>query len=196
MADEFNGFPIREQNLSQWRKRGYREWLEERQTAEAVRSVITGTTEFQKTRVGIADNVAVWFAARYFVAIKGMDDQEDGLNWKRMREFCDDLVRLRRGDHTSVRLDLTSRELQARSRRMAIRETKTLEHCSNISPRAKSLFEQLTAEIAAHREKKKGASRNLLNTPLTRRISVFAAFRKLFFARRCHYFALDCQIAG
>ncbi|MGB8355628.1 MAG: hypothetical protein WCD79_17145 [Chthoniobacteraceae bacterium] len=151
IAQEFAGKQIREQNLSEWRKRGYREWHEQHQTVETIRSVITGTTELQQTRAKIADNIAVWLAARYFTAIKNLDDQEHGLDLRRMRQFCDDLVKLRRGDHTCVRLDLTSKEQQARSKRMAIKHLKTLEQNSNISPKAKALFAQFTAEIAAHR---------------------------------------------
>jgi hypothetical protein len=56
----------------------------------------------------LSEHTAVWLLARELAAFKRLkaDDAGEEAGWKRLREFCADLVRLRRGDQQSRRLAL------------------------------------------------------------------------------------------
>src|ERR1039458_3165237 len=47
LAREFDGQPVREQNLSEWRKRGYKKWLWRQEALEMAREMAAETGELQ-----------------------------------------------------------------------------------------------------------------------------------------------------
>jgi hypothetical protein len=104
LASDFGGKPVNKQNLSAWRKGAYREWLTRREAAEELRRVSAGTAMPREYGGSLTDNMALWIAARYLVAVKGIEEKEGSLDWKRLRELCGDIVKLRRGDQYSERL--------------------------------------------------------------------------------------------
>jgi len=121
LAADFGGEPVHKRNLSRWRMGGYREWLLQQEAASALRRIDCETLELRKTggepgaeasgqNPGVlTDNMALWLAARYLVAVQGMETEDGTLDWRHLREFCADLARLRRGDHAAARLDLDSK---------------------------------------------------------------------------------------
>jgi hypothetical protein len=104
LAADFAGQAITQQNLSEWKKGGYRDW-QLQQDALAMMQTITADADALK-KIGsepLTDKLALWLAARYAVAaqsIRGTDD------WQKLREVCADLVELRKGDHSAERLRL------------------------------------------------------------------------------------------
>jgi hypothetical protein len=109
MAADFEGEPVSEPNLSRWRQGGYQDWLEQQEALEMVERVAEDGKELAQAAKGqFSDQMAVWLLARHLAVFKRLKAEEGGEEgtWKRLREFCDDLVRLRRGDQQSRRLAL------------------------------------------------------------------------------------------
>src|SRR5437762_338999 len=70
----------------------------------------------------LTDQLAHWLTARYVVAIKSAEGEPD---WKRMRELCNDLVALRKGDHRQEGLKLDRERLGQLERELELKkETK------------------------------------------------------------------------
>jgi len=111
LASHFDGKTITEQNLSDWRNGPYREWLIQQDAIRAVQHLNNDIISLRAIAGDITDNVALWLTSRYLVAAQSMIDKDGALDWKMLREFCSDLVALRRGDHSHWRLTLdTSRQ--------------------------------------------------------------------------------------
>jgi hypothetical protein len=109
VAADFEGEPVSESNVSRWRKGGYADWLEQQESLESVQRMAEDGPELAKAAKGpLSDHTAVWLLARELAAFKRLRTEEGGgeNEWKRLREFCNDLVRLRRGDQRSRRLAL------------------------------------------------------------------------------------------
>ena len=111
LDSEFDGKPIRAQNLSEWRKGGYREWLLQH---EAMRSVTRLNRDFVGLNAisgDLTEKVALLLTSHYLRATQAKLDKDGQLDWKTLHEFCSDLVALRRGDHSKHRLVLERNRL-------------------------------------------------------------------------------------
>ena len=111
LAAEFEGRAIREQNLSEWRKSGYKNWLW-RQEALAMAAE---TGELQPGGAQpLADQMARWVTVRYLMAIRKLTEKNaDGEpDLKVLREFCHDVVAVRRGDYSAARLKMEQVRLE------------------------------------------------------------------------------------
>ena len=112
MAAEFAGRPIREQNISEWRKGGYRDWLARQEALGVVKRVTADADELQPGATEpLTDKLAPWLVARYFVAAKALAAENGEVDWKLLRELCNDVVALRRGDHYAERLRIERQRL-------------------------------------------------------------------------------------
>ena len=58
------------------------------------------------TRPWFTETLAIWLAARYFVASRLVSPRQDQQDWRPMRELCADVAELRRGSHRARRLRL------------------------------------------------------------------------------------------
>ena len=128
LAAEFEGKPIRQQNLSDWRKHGYAKWLRQREALDLARQLAADTGELQPPGAPpLADQMAVWLTSRYLVAVQKLaDKQRDGeLDLKVLRDLCHDMVAVRRGDHSGARLKL---EQECLEREREKTEEEVLEH--------------------------------------------------------------------
>jgi hypothetical protein len=113
LAEDFGGKPIREQNLSEWRKGGFRDWLVEHAAVDLVKRVTADADELQPGATEpLTEKLAPWLAARYFVATKGLSAKDGGVDWKLLRELCNDVVALRRGDQNAQWLRLERERLE------------------------------------------------------------------------------------
>jgi len=107
VASEFGGKAIRQQNLSDWKKGGYQEWLRQEETLEVARQLGDERGEIPEAGGPLADKLAVWLAARYVVAARRLASRNgDDMDFKLLRALCNDLVALRRGDHRAARLEI------------------------------------------------------------------------------------------
>ncbi len=103
----FFGRPIREQNLSEWKQGGYREWLVNQEARETLDGLEEETEEwFLKHRPPVSDTLARWLAVRYASEARQLDTLEGPERWRRLRDLCADVAELRRGDHRARRLDI------------------------------------------------------------------------------------------
>jgi hypothetical protein len=115
IAAEFGGKPIREQNLSEWRKTGYQDWLRTQETLEAVNSFLAETNELETTIAEpLAEKLALWLLTRYVVETRklGGKNANGEIDRKLLREFCGDVVALRRGNHSAARLKIEQERLE------------------------------------------------------------------------------------
>jgi hypothetical protein len=100
LAAEFGSEPILEQNLSQYRKRGYRDWLIQQEALEEVRRLVREPAGFERAPPGkLSDRFASFLLSRYALASarlrqRGADPEKE---WRLLREICQDFVALRRG---------------------------------------------------------------------------------------------------
>jgi len=113
MDAEFNGQPVTERNISNWRQGGYHEWLAQQDALAAVRRSNTDTRELTQAASGqLADQVTLCLIARIAVALQQpvSSDDDPARQLLRLRRLCADLVALRRSDHYAQRLQM-EREL-------------------------------------------------------------------------------------
>ena len=129
LATEFGGTPVREQNLSQWRRGGYAAWLAQQEALEMAAPVAADLQALAEATGGpVTDQMALWLTTRYLLASRNLEiaSASDESGWERLHEFCRDLVALRRGDHCAGRLQL-DREKFAGVQKGS--QTQTLESC-------------------------------------------------------------------
>jgi hypothetical protein len=114
LAAEFDGQPINEPNLSHWKAGGFREWENQQQALDAVRSFSAETAELRHAGAShLTDYIALNLAARLALALRQLPDDADPAD---LRQFCADLVSLRRGDHRAqwLRLEVETVNLEKR----------------------------------------------------------------------------------
>ncbi|MGB8355310.1 MAG: hypothetical protein WCD79_15540 [Chthoniobacteraceae bacterium] len=158
LDSDFAGKPVRKQNISEWRKGGYREWLNCRQAADVLSRIREETLELRhEAGDNLTDNVSCWLAARYFVEAKDMDSREV-LDLDVLRKFTTDISSLRRGDHIAKRLDLTERRQEDRKvfernrlKRKIVGGVEALERFVEKNPEAKSAYQAFRAALATQK---------------------------------------------
>ena len=113
LAADFGGKPVREQNLSEWKQGGYRDWVTQQEALELAARLGEDAAELGAAdRPPLTDTLALWLAARYAVATRQVTGAEGAEGWRRLREFCADIVELRRGDHSGARLKIERERLE------------------------------------------------------------------------------------
>ena len=115
LATEFNGRPISEQNLSEWKGGGFREWRTHRDAVALAHDMSDDAEELTKAAKGsLADRMAIVTTARYAAALAEWDGDPEGSGGKKLRvlrALCQDIVELRRGDHSAARLRMEQERL-------------------------------------------------------------------------------------
>jgi hypothetical protein len=112
MAAEFGGKPVREQNLSEWRQRGYPDWVAQQEALEIAERLGEDAAQWDaEGRAPLTDTLALWLAARYAVATRRVAETGGQEGWRLLREMCGDIVELRKGDHSRERLQIERERL-------------------------------------------------------------------------------------
>lgn len=111
LGEWFDGIPISKQNLSQWRRGGFREWQARQDVLKLVpdlKDLISEADELQPPATEpITDKLAPWLAVHYLTNAHTMLHAGVGADkFKLLRTLCADLSSLRRADHRSARLKL------------------------------------------------------------------------------------------
>ena len=101
MAAQFDGQPVNETNLSNWRLGGYQDWLEHQEALDATRQLAEDAAEISKeSRGDLAGKLAIVLTARLAVAMREMPSEEEDfearMEW--LRRMCGMLAKLRKGD--------------------------------------------------------------------------------------------------
>ncbi len=114
LAEEFDGQPIGPNNLSQYRKRGFWEWVNQQEALAEARRLACDAGEVEQAVPGaLSDRFATWIAARYAVAAAklGRSESDAKEDWQLLRELCHDMVNLRRGDHYARQLGIEEKRM-------------------------------------------------------------------------------------
>src|SRR5690606_19724891 len=128
--------PIREQNISEWRKGGYLDWLAKQEALELAAQLGEDAAELNvEGRPPLTDTLALWLTARYAVATRRVAATEGAEGWRLLRELCADIVELRRGDHSAAKLKLEQdrlKELREKTEEEVIEYFKQWSHNPNV----------------------------------------------------------------
>ena len=109
LEKEFGGRTISEQNLSEWKQGGFREWQAHQDAVLRAGELASAATELNSAAAGMTDHLATVLAARYTAALAEWDGDPDGGVGRKLRvlrALCQDVVELRRGDHSAARLKI------------------------------------------------------------------------------------------
>ena len=104
LADDFDGKPIREQNLSKWRKFGFKEWSRRREAtamaAEIGELLVAGNSPD-------TSQIATWGSVRYLMAVRELvENRAEGVtHFETLRQFTRDVIDIRRAEHRTARLE-------------------------------------------------------------------------------------------
>ena len=111
---EFDGQPISENNLSNWKLGGYRDWEAQQEALEAARQFNLDAIELSQAAPGakisvavpgaqLADQLALCLTARLAAALRKSPSGEDdpAAQLDRLRQLCATIARLRKGDHSA-----------------------------------------------------------------------------------------------
>ncbi|HEV2693233.1 MAG TPA: hypothetical protein VG347_10095 [Verrucomicrobiae bacterium] len=119
LAEEFGGKPIREQNLSEWRKGGHQQWLQEREREKLMdRLSASGKEDAEMDPGTVLKNMVTWVVARYVVMMKQGQESNQGMPWEQLRECCRDVQALQRGQQQNRRLDLEEEKVAFREEKV------------------------------------------------------------------------------
>jgi len=155
LESEFGGKPVRSQNISEWRKGGYREWLNRQEAMEAfTRIAVANPGLLENGGEHLTETVSLRITAQYVMAAEKHEATNGGFDWKRLRETCNDVVALRRRDQISQRMTLDEeRNLARASATKSRRRRKFLDGMDALRkfvekhPDAKSAYEMLCSAI-------------------------------------------------
>jgi hypothetical protein len=117
LQTEFGGRPVSEQNLSEWKQGGYRDWQRQQEACDLVRHLVEQTNDLGNASGGVAVSarlsalvtVELAQAARTLVDEAG-DPQE---RWARLQEIVGKLAQLRREESNAGQLELKRERWEA-----------------------------------------------------------------------------------
>jgi hypothetical protein len=110
----FEGQPVSEQNLSEWRYNGFRLWRTRQEALSIVRAFQDENGPADQELAGpISDKLVRWAAIQYAATAQALLASQDdpAAHWSRLREFCADVARLRRSDLAADRVGLDRERL-------------------------------------------------------------------------------------
>ena len=116
LTREFGGRAISKQNLSEWKQGGYGDWLTRREALVHVRELVADAEELTDAAAGaLADHLATVLSARYAEALAGWNGEVTDEFRRKLRSLhglCQDIMELRRGDHSAARLKIEQKRLE------------------------------------------------------------------------------------
>jgi len=143
---EFGGRAITEQNLSEWKQGGFRDWVAKAEADEWLADTLGEDQESKRkggSRAGasrrkglhgkagesVADRVAGWFFPHYVAAarVQLAAAQTPAERWSVLRTVCADLAGLRRSDHYVERLRIWQEKLRLETKVVTAEEKKVTE---------------------------------------------------------------------
>lgn len=151
---DFSGRPVREQNLSEWKCGGYRDWLALQEARELTARLDEETADLEDNAPSqpLTEKLSHWLAVRYAVATRDVMAAEGPERWRALREMCGDIVELRKGDHSARRLELerirvaaAERDADMRWKRKIVIGLESLLAELGQNPEAREAFDRLSA---------------------------------------------------
>jgi len=114
LQTHFEGNPINPVNFTEWKQGGFREWQQQQLALKLVQNVNDENAIGHKALASpLTGKLAHWAAVHLAAFAQAMVAQEENAEtrWARLREFCAQLCRLRRGDLASDRLSIERERL-------------------------------------------------------------------------------------
>jgi hypothetical protein len=134
LAAEFQASLINGQNLSNWRKGGYQDWLKQQERRNLVRELTANAKELASEADGveIGNHLSAMLVAELAVSARGALEElaEPAERCVRLQEFLLTLARVRRQDYLAGRLAI-ERERRTRER---VKEEEDDEHRNEWEP--------------------------------------------------------------
>jgi hypothetical protein len=147
----FPGTEIREQNLSEWRKGGYEDWLRHQEAMELAERLYEEAEETQaqgqdKPRPPMSKVLAHWLNVRFLLATRQIEAAEDAEGWRMLRQMGDGVARLRRAEQRDEQLQLERERLELKRQELELE-------------RERFEWEKEMAKKEAKRRRRRGGSR-------------------------------------
>lgn len=122
LDEEFEGHAISHCNLTEWRKGGFLEWRERRETLALTREFMADGSEYDGLAAEIGPAVEVVTMAHYAAALQRADcdpDEDPRGRLERLSKSVQDVVRMRRCAHARERMKLERKWLELELRKSA-----------------------------------------------------------------------------
>ena len=107
---DFEGHEISDQNLSDWKAGGYRDWLVQQEALSHAAQLAANAAELTDAAPGLmSDHLATVLTARYAAELarwNGEASVELRQKLRVLRDLCHDVAELRRGDHNAAVLKM------------------------------------------------------------------------------------------
>jgi hypothetical protein len=130
LTERFDGRPINEVNLTEWKGGGYLDWLAQQDTRACAQNLAEEATGLKAATDGaMAEHLGTVLAARYAQLLTGWNGEVDEAFRTKLRGLqllCHNITLMRREDMRSVRLEL---EKHKRSQDEKTTQAKALELC-------------------------------------------------------------------
>lgn len=116
LAAEFAGRPITENNLSEWKSGGFREWERQQELLATARTLTEQADELRESAGRLTDHLATVLTVRLAEVLRAGEANGEGAEAKELRclrALCAVVAELRRGDHSAARLRLEQERREA-----------------------------------------------------------------------------------
>lgn len=138
LTEEFGGRPISEQNLSEWKQGGYRDWERHQSRLELVGRLAEQAEDYDEAAEGVpvshvlANALAAELADTFLTLIQQTDDPKERLNL--IRKLLPDLAELRKEDRKAVSAMIERELWEQEERQRDLRASK--EHLEDLKRQA------------------------------------------------------------
>ena len=115
MAQYFNGRPLRQQNISEWKQGGYRDWLHHRQLLEQKRELAADAKDLSDTASGLPDSLFGMLTLDYTDLMMNGDKEtpeEFEQRRKRLSLVSHDIARMHRCHINTRRVEVQEARLE------------------------------------------------------------------------------------
>ena len=110
LDEDFDGLPVRDQNLSEWRLGGFKDWVKRREKLDTTRELSQFAADLTKAGNGsLSDGAAAIAAGKLLEVLEGLGEETPSPETLDALTLA--LSRLRSGDHVAEKLRLTTLRL-------------------------------------------------------------------------------------
>ena len=116
ITEQFDARPIREQNLSEWRNGGYRDWLQHQEFRQQILQSVEQADDYceDEGATNLAERLAYLMTAQLMSQILALNQITDpNKRWEKTRDLARELSRIRRDDQRFARTDLRRQKFEA-----------------------------------------------------------------------------------
>jgi len=156
LADGNGPAPLTQADIAEWREHGLPEWLGHQETVAACRAMDDEVAAVSPPGTKpLTERIAAWVAVQYAAQGHRLRDSsaDPETAWRRLREYCNDIALLRRGDQNAEwlriecrRLELQEQDLLTRYKKRTILALELFEKLVKGNPKAGEAFAALAKE--------------------------------------------------